>query len=246
MDLHNPVAVESALTAIGDTVIVEETFWKLLDRRCAHEPLQYLTGVAYFRHLELKVGPGVLVPRPESELLVEAVLTFIEKREGKVSVVDLGAGSGALALAIATEAPQTHVIAVEKSPAAIEWLKENVSFIDEKVRILESDVATALVGVKCDVVIANPPYIPNAQELPRDVKEHEPQEALFGGEDGMTTPRLFIGAASRLLKSGGFLAIEHHEEQGLEIAAVLSVDFTDILLHKDLTGRPRFTTAVRR
>jgi release factor glutamine methyltransferase len=246
MDLHNPVAVESALTAIGDTTIVEETFWKLLDRRCAHEPLQYLTGVAYFRHLELKVGPGVLVPRPESELLVEAVLTFIEKREGAISVVDLGAGSGALALAIATEAPQTHVIAVEKSPAAVEWLKENVSFIEEKVRILESDVATALVGVKCDVVIANPPYIPNSQELPLDVKVHEPKEALFGGEDGMNSPRLFIEAASRLLKSGGFLALEHHEEQGLEIAAVLSEDFSDILLHKDLTGRPRFTTAVRR
>jgi len=246
MDLHNPVAVENALTAIGDTTIVEETFWKLLDRRCAHEPLQYLTGVAYFRHLELKVGPGVLVPRPESELLVEAVLAFVEKREGAVSVVDLGAGSGALALAIATEAPQTHVIAVEKSPAAIEWLKENVSFIDEKVRILESDVATALVGVKCDVVIANPPYIPNTQELPRDVQEHEPAEALYGGEDGMKSPRLFISTASRLLKSGGFLAIEHHEEQGLEIAGVLHEDFTDILLHKDLTGRPRFTTAVRR
>jgi release factor glutamine methyltransferase len=246
MDLHNPVAVESALTAIGDTTIVEETFWKLLDRRCAHEPLQYLTGVAYFRHLELKVGPGVLVPRPESELLVEAVLTFIEKREGAISVVDLGAGSGALALAIATEAPQTHVIAVEKSPAAIQWLKENVSFIEEKVRILESDVATALVGVKCDVVIANPPYIPNSQELPRDVKEHEPLDALFGGDDGMKSPRLFMEAASRLLKSGGFLAIEHHEEQGLEMAAVLHDDFSDILLHKDLTGRPRFTTAVRR
>ena len=246
MDLHNPVAVENALTAIGDTTIVEETFWKLLDRRCAHEPLQYLTGVAYFRHLELKVGPGVLVPRPESELLVESVLTYIEKLEGDVSVVDLGAGSGALALAIATEAPQTHVIAVEKSPEAIAWLKENVSFIDEKVRILESDVATALDGVKCDVVIANPPYIPNAQELPRDVKDHEPAEALFGGEDGMKSPRLFISAASRLLKSGGFLAIEHHEEQGLEIAAILHEDFTDILLHKDLTGRPRFTTAVRR
>jgi release factor glutamine methyltransferase len=246
MDLHNPVAVENALTAIGDTTIVEETFWKLLDRRCAHEPLQYLTGVAYFRHLELKVGPGVLVPRPESELLVEAVLTFIEKREGAISVVDLGAGSGALALAIATEAPQTHVIAVEKSPAAMEWLKENVSFIDEKVRILESDVATALVGVKCDVVIANPPYIPNSQELPRDVKENEPLDALFGGDNGMKSPQLFIEAASRLLKSGGFLAIEHHEEQGLEIAAVLSEEFNDILLHKDLTGRPRFTTAVRR
>jgi release factor glutamine methyltransferase len=246
MDLHNPLTVENALAAIGDMTVVEETFWKLLDRRCAHEPLQYLTGVAYFRHLEIKVGPGVLVPRPESELLVESVLTHIEKLSGAVSVIDLGSGSGALALAIATEAPQTHVIAVEKSPEAIYWLKENVSFIDEKVRIFESDVATALDGVKCDVVIANPPYVPDSQELPKDVAEHEPAVALFGGADGMKIPRLFISAASRLLKAGGFLAIEHHEDQGPEIAGVLISDFTDILLHQDLTGRPRFTTAVRR
>lgn len=251
MDLHNPLTVENALTAIGDISIVEETFWKLLDRRCANEPLQYLTGVAYFRHLEIKVGPGVLVPRPESELLVESVLTHIEKMNiekliGAVSVVDLGAGSGALALAIATEAPNTHVIAVEKSAEAIYWLKENVSFIDEKVRIVESDVSTALDGVKCDVVIANPPYIADSQELPADVREHEPAIALFGGADGMKTPRLFIAASARLLKPGGFLAIEHHESQGDEIAAVLNIDFEDILLHQDLTGRPRFTTAVRR
>ena len=246
MDLHNPLTVENALTAIGDMTVVEETFWKLLDRRCAHEPLQYLTGVAYFRHLEIKVGPGVLVPRPESELLVESVLTHIERLSGAVSVIDLGSGSGALALAIATEAPQTHVIAVEKSPDAIYWLKENVSFIDEKVRIVESDVSTALEGVKCDVVIANPPYVPDSQELPKDVAEHEPAIALFGGVDGMKIPRLFISTASRLLKAGGFLAIEHHEDQGPEIAGVLISDFTDILLHQDLTGRPRFTTAVRR
>ena len=246
MDLHNPLTVENALTAIGDITIVEETFWKLLDRRCANEPLQYLTGVAYFRHLEIKVGPGVFVPRPESELLVESVLTHIEKLSGAISVVDLGAGSGALALAIATEAPTTHVIAVEKSAEAIYWLKENVSFIDEKVRILESDVSTALDGVKCDVVIANPPYIPDGQVLPADVRNHEPAIALFGGPDGMKAPRLFIAASARLLKPGGFLAIEHHEEQGDEIAAVLNIDFEDILLHQDLTGRPRFTTAVRR
>jgi release factor glutamine methyltransferase len=246
MDLHNPLTVENALTAIGDITIVEETFWKLLDRRSANEPLQYLTGVAYFRHLEIKVGPGVLVPRPESELLVESVLTHIEKLSGAVSVVDLGAGSGALALAIATEAPTTHVIAVEKSAEAIYWLKENVSFIDEKVRIVESDVSTALDGVKCDVVIANPPYIPDGQVLPADVRNHEPAIALFGGADGMKVPRIFIAASARLLKPGGFLAIEHHEEQGDEIAAVLNLDFQDILLHQDLTGRSRFTTAVRR
>lgn len=246
MELHNPLTVENAITAIGDIAIIEETFWKLLDRRCAHEPLQYLTGVAYFRHLELQVGPGVLVPRPESELLVEAVLKNIETREGAVSVVDLGAGSGALTLAIATEAPSTHLIAVEKDRAAVEWLRKNVSRIDETVRILEMDVEDALDGVKCDVVIANPPYIPDNQELPKDVADHEPAIALFGGPDGMDIPRRFINAAARLLKSGGFLAIEHHEGQQVEIAAAMVHAFDDIQIHNDLVGRPRFTTGVRR
>ena len=246
MELHNPVTVENAINAIGDITVIEETFWKLLDRRCAHEPLQYLTGIAYFRYLELQVGPGVLVPRPESELLVDAVLKNIEGREGAVSVVDLGAGSGALTLAIATEAPQTHLIAVEKDPAAVEWLRKNVSRIDETVRILESDVEDALDGVKCDVVIANPPYIPDGQELPRDVAEHEPSVALFGGEDGMTIPRRFINAAARLLKSGGFLAIEHHESQPIDVAAAMLADFENIQCHNDLVSRPRFTTGTRR
>jgi release factor glutamine methyltransferase len=246
MELHNPVTVENAINLIGDITVIEETFWKLLDRRSAHEPLQYLTGAAYFRYLELQVGPGVLVPRPESELLVEAVLKNIETRTGAVSVVDLGAGSGALTLAIATEAPNTHVIAVEKDGAAVEWLRKNVSRIDEKVRILESDVATALDGVKCDVVIANPPYIPNGQELPIDVAEHEPAVALFGGPDGMDVPRQFIEAAARLLKSGGFFAIEHHESHPAAIAAAMSAEFEDIKIHHDLVGRPRFTTGIRR
>lgn len=246
MDLHNPVTVENAIVAIGDTTIIEETFWKLLDRRCAHEPLQYLTGVAYFRYLELQVGPGVLVPRPESELLVEAVLKNIAGREGAISVIDLGAGSGALTLAIATEAPQTHLIAVEKDPAAVEWLRKNVSRIDETVRIIESDVEDALDGVKCDVLIANPPYIPNGQELPKDVADHEPAIALFGGSDGMEIPRKFINAAARLLKSGGFFAIEHHESQPIDIAAAMLKDFDQIELHNDLVGRPRFTTGIRR
>jgi release factor glutamine methyltransferase len=246
MELHNPVTVENAIIAIGDTTIIEETFWKLLDRRCAHEPLQYLTGVAYFRYLELQVGPGVLVPRPESELLVEAVLKNIEQRSGAVSVVDLGSGSGALALAIATEAPQSHVVAVEKDGAAIEWLRTNVSRIDEKVRILQADVTDALDGVKSDVVIANPPYIPDSQELPIDVADHEPAIALFGGSDGMDIPRKFIAVGARLLKSGGFFAIEHHESQPAAIALAMSDDFEEITGHNDLVGRPRFTTGIRR
>ena len=138
------------------------------------------------------------------------------------------------------------MIAVEKSPEAVTWLKANISFIDEKVRIIEADVATALVGVKCDVVIANPPYVPDGQALPQDVAEHEPAVALFGGEDGMSTPTIFIETATRLLKSGGFLAIEHHESHGEKIQRILSENFTDMLLHKDLNNRPRFTTAKRR
>ena len=250
MDLHNSVKLDATLKSLGDFGVIEDTFAKLISRRASHEPLQYLTGTAYFRQLEIEVGPGVLVPRPESELLVEAVLTHIanldEKVVGEISVIDLGAGSGALALAIATEAPRSRVIAVEKSPEAIQWLKKNVAKISEYVRVVEGDVADVLPGVKCDIVIANPPYIPNSQTLPRDVAEHEPHIALFGGETGLEIPQRFINAAARLLKSGGVLAIEHTEQQGAAIDAVLSKDFVEIKLHQDLNSRPRWTSAVRK
>jgi len=246
MDLHNPVIVEDRLAGFEDLTILEETFWKLLDARAAHQPLQYLTGVAYFRYLDIQVGPGVLVPRPESELLVQAVLDHCEKLPGIVSVVDLGSGSGALALAISTENPRTRVIAVEKDPAAIEWLKKNVSRINEQVRIVESDVVDALEGVTCDVVIANPPYVPDSQELPRDVADHEPAIALFGGPTGLDIPGRFIDTAARLLKPGGFFALEHTEDQGAALKDLLSENFEDILCNLDLTARPRYTTAVRK
>jgi release factor glutamine methyltransferase len=245
MDLHNPVIVEDRLAHFEDLTILEETFWKLLDARASHQPLQYLTGVAYFRHLEIQVGPGVLVPRPESELLVQAVLDHLDHSHDMTSVVDLGSGSGALALAISTENERTRVIAVEKDPAAIEWLKKNVARINEQVRIVEAEVSDALVGIKCDVVIANPPYVPNNQELPRDVAEYEPAVALFGGPSGLDIPEMFIDAATRLLKPGGFFAIEHAEDQGDAIASLLSKSFVNIILHRDLTARPRYTTAIR-
>ena len=246
MDLHNPVLLETTLTAVSDTDVIEEQFIALLDRRINHEPLQYLTGVAPFRYLALEVGPGVLVPRPESELLVDAVLAHIKNLPAPVSVIDLGAGSGALALAIATEAKDTRVIAVEKSPEAIYWLKKNVSVIAQNVRVVQGDVADVLPGIKCDVVIANPPYIPDAQALPRDVAGFEPHAALFGGPTGMELPKIFITAAARLLKSAGVLVIEHTEEQGAAIASELTLDFESITLHDDLVGRPRWTSAVRR
>jgi release factor glutamine methyltransferase len=246
MDLHNPVILESTLANIVDEQTIEETFATLVERRIGFEPLQYLTGTAPFRHLEIEVGPGVLVPRPESELLVEAVLQHISNIEGIVSVVDLGAGSGALSLAVATEAENARVIAVEKSPEAIFWLKKNVSRIDEKVRIVEGDVSDVLIDVKCDLVIANPPYIPDDQVLPRDVAGFEPHIALFGGPTGIEVPRQFIAAAARLLKSGGVLVIEHTEEQGLVIEGELALDFENVVLHHDLNDRPRWSSAVRR
>ena len=246
MDLHNPLVLERTLASLGDTSIALDTFHDLLARRILHEPLQYITGTAYFRNLELKVGPGVLVPRPESELLVGAVLTHISNLPAPVSVVDLGSGSGALALAIATEAPHSRVIAVEKSDEALVWLKKNVEAIIEDLRIVHSDVSDALIGIKCDVIIANPPYIQDESDLPRDVVEHEPAIALFGGKDGMDAPRAFIAASARLLKSGGLLAIEHNELQGSLIADALSHDFQEIQLHQDLVGRPRWTSAIRK
>jgi release factor glutamine methyltransferase len=246
MDLHNPVVLEATLLGFSDQDILEEQFFDLLDRRLNFEPLQYLTGTAPFRHLDIQVGPGVLVPRPESELLVEAVLQHIKNLPQPVSVVDLGAGSGALSLAIATEAPGSRVIAVEKSPEALIWLKKNVSVISENVRVVEGDVADVLPGIKCDVVIANPPYIPQRQQLPRDVEAFEPHVALFGGPTGLEIPQLFINAAARLLKPQGVLVIEHGEDQADEIAKLLDVDFSEVASHDDLVGRPRWSSAVRR
>ena len=246
MDLHNPVILEATLLGFSDINILEEQFFDLLDRRLNFEPLQYLTGTAPFRYLDLQVGPGVLVPRPESELLVEAVLQHIKNLPQPVSVVDLGAGSGALSLAIATEAPGSRVIAVEKSPEAIIWLKKNVSTIAENVRVVEGDVDDALPGIKCDVVIANPPYIRQGQKLPRDVEAFEPHVALFGGPTGLEIPHMFINAAARLLKPQCVLVIEHGEDQAQEIAKLLDVDFSEVASHDDLVGRPRWSSAVRR
>jgi release factor glutamine methyltransferase len=138
------------------------------------------------------------------------------------------------------------VIAVEKSPEALIWLKKNVSVIAENVRVIEGDVEDVLPGIKCDVVIANPPYIQQGQKLPRDVESFEPHVALFGGPTGLEIPQLFINAAARLLKPQGVLVIEHGEDQAEEIAKLLDMDFSEVASHDDLVGRPRWSSAVRR
>ncbi len=242
MEIHNPIALEKAMEDIGD---IAEDYHQLINRRTSHEPLQYITGIAHFRNLDLEVGPGVLVPRPESELMVSYLLALIEQRTGTVSVIDLGAGSGALAIALTTESDQVRVIAVENSGDAIKWLHKNVAKYAPEMRVVEADVKDALPGVKADFVIANPPYIPSDEELPEDVK-HEPAAALFGGQTGLELPKVFIDAAARLLKSGGVLAIEHTELQGQAISGLLEEMFINIELHYDLNDRPRWTSAVRK
>ena len=219
---------------------IDRTLRRLVLRRQNGEPVQYITGKAPFRYLEYEVGPGVLIPRPETESLVALALEEIKGK--KASVIDLGSGSGCIAIALATESKST-VTAVENSAAALPWLQKNVATLAPKVRIIDSDVTAACLGEEFDIVIANPPYIPIGQILPIEVRK-EPSVALFGGGvDGTQIPATFIAAANRLLKAGGFLAIEHDETQGVAIAQLLSNDFKDINLVVDLTGRPRFTTA---
>ena len=236
---------------------VSEEFQGLVEQRLLGKPVQYITGSAPFRYLELSVGEGVLIPRPETEILVDRVIGFLQseklnqsdKQEIK-SVVDLGAGSGAISIAIATEAAikglDVTVVAVEKSPAAAHWLNLNISKYELATRVVVEDVATALAGVKADVVVANPPYIPNQQALPHEVIGFEPELALRGGDgDGMEIPTQFIAAAARLLKSGGFFILEHHESQGELVKKVMANEFNKIQGISDLTGRDRFTSGIR-
>jgi release factor glutamine methyltransferase len=236
---------------------VSEEFQGLVEQRLLGKPVQYITGSAPFRYLELSVGEGVLIPRPETEILVDRVIGFLQseklnqsnKQEIK-SVVDLGAGSGAISIAIATEAAikglVVTVVAVEKSPAAAQWLNLNISKYELATRVVVEDVATALEGVKADVVVANPPYIPNQQALPHEVIGFEPELALRGGDgDGMEIPTQFITAAARLLKSGGYFILEHHESQGELVKKVMANEFNNIQGISDLTGRDRFTSGKR-
>ena len=232
---------------------VQDEFNILIEQRLLGKPVQYITGSAPFRYLELSVGPGVLIPRPESEILVDRVIGFLQSsadKEQAKSVVDLGAGSGAIAIAIATEAAlkelQVTVVAVEKSPEAAHWLNQNISKYELPTRVVVEDVTTALDGVKADVVVANPPYIPNHERLPQEVIGFEPEMALRGGAgDGMDLPKIFIAAATRLLKPGGYFIMEHHETQRELVKNSMLSEFKNIQSISDLTGRDRFTSGIK-
>jgi release factor glutamine methyltransferase len=229
-------------------------FTVLVQQRADRVPLQHLTGRAPFRHLELAVGPGVFIPRPETEQLAGWALERLAGLPEPV-VVDLGAGSGALALSIAHEHPGARVVAVERDPGAIEWTRHNAAVRaaagDTAVEVLSGDMTDpgllrAFDGT-VDVVVSNPPYVPDGARVPREVADHDPPLALWGGPDGLDVVRGLLVTAARLLPPGGWLGIEHADQQGGALPALVraSGGWTAVADHPDLAGRPRFTTARR-
>lgn len=255
MDLH---AREFTFTE-EEVNELRERFEELISSRIGSTPVQYLTGEAPFRHITLAVGPGVLIPRPETEGLVELALIWLEREHSlnpsrRFSAVDLGAGSGAISISLAVEASERgiplSVVAVEDSSEAKPWLEQNIATYIEKsdqsidIRFVNLPVKDALPDVKCDLVIANPPYIPLDTSLPADVKS-EPERALFGGIEGVEIPIHFIEHGARLLKSGGALFMEHFEGQGERLARAMNPSFSEIMGHDDLNGRGRYISARR-
>lgn len=247
-ELAAAFALERTMS-VGDEVTVCELGW----RRAAREPLQHITGHAYFRSLDLAVGPGVFVPRPETELLAQMVIDHVRSLvpgDTGPLVVDLGTGSGAIALSVATEVPYTRVVAVEKSPDAHAWTARNVASTGAtNAELVLGDLADALPELdgQVDVVVSNPPYIPD-DAVPRDPEVHlfDPQLALYGGADGLDIVRQLDVTAARLLRSGGLLALEHGELQGAAIADLLrDSGWRAVSTHTDLLGRDRYTTAFR-
>lgn len=226
-----------------------ETFEALVARRAGREPLQHITGTAPFRHLELAVGPGVFVPRPETETVVQfAIDALLNSAEPAPIGVDLGTGSGAIALAMATEVPHSRIFAAELSPDAYPWAQRNTS-VAANLTLVNEDLATAFheLDGSVSVVISNPPYVPDAA-VPRDpeVRLFDPAMALYGGEDGLDVVRVLSTRALELLRPGGLLVIEHGELQGEAIRGILSGDgWRAAATHRDLTQRDRATTALR-
>jgi release factor glutamine methyltransferase len=222
----------------------------LIDQREQGIPLQYLLGSAPFRYLEVAVGPGVFIPRPETELILDIAAQALSRAQ---LVLDLGSGSGAIALAVATEYLDIEVIAVERAPAALGWLRRNVAALCPRVQIIDTDIAellkmAPLLGA-VDVVLSNPPYVPDRlrSTVPAEVR-HDPDDAVFAGSDGLDAIRTVIGSAAVLLRPGGLVVIEHDESHQDDVRALFSSAagaWLGVTGHRDLTGRPRFVAAVR-
>ena len=230
-----------------------------VERRMAREPLQHITGVAYFRDLELQVGDGVFIPRPETEVVAQAAIDAARAatpdRNGHVHVTDLGSGSGAIALSVASEVENAQVVALEASVGALVYLRINTQHlpaaVQKRVRTVFGDARRCLHQFEgcAHVVVSNPPYIP-PDGVPRDVevRDYDPPEALYGlGADGLDIPRAIIDEAARLLHIGGTLIMEHGDMQGpaLRAYAESSEYWGDVRTEQDLNGRDRMLIATR-
>jgi release factor glutamine methyltransferase len=229
----------------------------LVARRATRIPLQHLVGRAPFRRMELLVGPGVFVPRPETEMVAGLAIEAASVTPTPL-VVDLCTGSGAIALAVATEVPGSRVVAVEAEPAAHAWAERNLAEragldpgLAHRFDLRLADVAdpgllSELAGA-VDVVVANPPYLPpDAEPVDVEVRDHDPARALYGGgDDGLAVPRQVAARAARLLRVGGTLVMEHADVQGPAVRALLDPGaWTGVRTAPDLTGRDRAVVAV--
>lgn len=214
----------------------------LVERRATREPLQHITGRAHFRYLTLEVGPGVFVPRPETELLAGWAI-----EQAASTYVDLCTGSGAIAGSIARELPGAEVYAVELGDEAVEYARRNLA--DGGVELRHGDMASAFPELDgtVDVVVSNPPYIPLEafESVAPEARDHDPALALWSGQDGLDAIRVVERVAARLLKPGGVVGVEHADAQGEAVPAVFASTgrWTEVRDHLDLAGRPRFTTA---
>ena len=244
--------VQSAL--IIDQEISDQQAEQITDlygRRLKREPLQHITGVAYFRNLELSVGRGVFIPRPETEFVAQLAIDALRAVAIEQPVaVDLGTGSGAIALAMATEVPNAKIFAVEKSEDAMPFTAANFAkYQDSGATLVQGDLADVFTELNGSVAVvaSNPPYIP-AAAIPRDVEVHlfDPAMALYGGQDGLDVIRVVSKKAQELLVPGGALIIEHADSQSDEVVQLLLADgWRQVRAHKDLTGRDRAVTALR-
>jgi release factor glutamine methyltransferase len=231
---------------LGDSP-APDGYAELVAERAQRIPLQHITGVAHFRYLELAVGPGVFIPRPETESVVQLVIDRLQGM-ARPKVVDLGTGSGAIAGSIAHEVPGAEVHAVEYSEFAHAWAAKNL--LPLGVVLIRGDLRDALPehNGSFDVVVSNPPYIP-AEAIPNEpeVALHDPPEALYGGgADGMELPPAAAASAARLLVAGGYFVMEHAEVQSAWIAAMLNRTglWSEVTTHRDLNGKDRATSAV--
>ena len=225
----------------------------LVARREAREPLQHLLGSAPFMSFQVQVGPGVFVPRPETESLAERAIqtaSTMAVGDGGLRIVDLCSGSGVLAIALARAIPHATVEAVEVSDDALPYLAQNVADLAPEVLITHGSLESFAAGVapsSLDLIVSNPPYVPDA-ETPNEpeVQNHDPRLALYGGEDGLDVIRIIAEAASRALRPGGVVMLEHSNLQGAAVREVLEGHgFRTVSTEQDLVGRDRFTQGYR-